>query len=333
MSLENNARADLKAFVKKIPFAVPLFRAGRIFLRSLLKPAFLLVPANKYLYWKPLLRSKTFRAAFFDAAPPNMILFPCAGKEKYLISSSDKIIGREIFIEGNFDFGKFEKALSLLDRNFKRELLIDIGANIGTICIPAIARQIFSRAIAFEPEPFNYSLLVSNIGLNGLDAKIKSYNVALGDVEKEFEFELSKTNYGDHRIRVSKTDGVYNEARRKIIRVSCKPLDSILDDVDPHRALIWMDVQGFEGAVLKGAQRILKNRPPVVVEFWPYGMKRSASYDMFKSSICRSGYQSFFDLGDIDANLPIPVSEENFDKMFHKLNRGGEHMFADLLIV
>ncbi len=46
------------------------------------------------------------------------------------------------------------RAVSLLGRRGLTSL-IDIGANIGTICIPAVKCGLFDRAIAIEPEPLN----------------------------------------------------------------------------------------------------------------------------------------------------------------------------------
>ena len=43
--------------------------------------------------------------------------------------------------------------------NHKKMTLVDVGANIGSISIPALTRNYFSNAILFEPEIRNVTLL------------------------------------------------------------------------------------------------------------------------------------------------------------------------------
>ena len=40
-------------------------------------------------------------------------------------------------------------------------------------------------------------------------------------------------------------------------------------------ALIWVDVQGYEGYVFNGAKKFLSKGIPVVSEIWPYGILRT----------------------------------------------------------
>ena len=77
----------------------------------------------------------------------------CDHKEPFVVDTKDGIIGRVLFETGEFDFGKFETAHRLIcERRGKAPaLLVDIGANIGTICIPAISRGLVQSAIAIEP--------------------------------------------------------------------------------------------------------------------------------------------------------------------------------------
>lgn len=313
----------LRAVARTVPLARPAWRTLKSFIRSVR------TAPGKLAYWAPVAASQRFRSAIFDAAAPNTLMLSAAGGERFLVSSSDRFIGRDTFIHGAFDFDKFERVLSLLDRDFRRELLVDIGANIGTISIPAVKRQLFERAVAIEPEPFNFALLVCNIQMNGLADRITTHNLALGaHAGEELAFELSATNFGDHRIRMTSQGGAKGEALRKVIRVKSEPFDDVLGEVDPARTLVWMDTQGFEGFVLQGAPRALQRRPPLVVEFWPYGMNRSGSYDALRQAIVGAGYAVFHDLGKDAA--PTAVSNESLDALYHRLGQAGE--FTDLLL-
>lgn len=266
--------------------------------------------------------------AVFDAAPAGSLLVSQRGSETYLVSTADRAIARELFVRGQFDLEKLEKAMRLLGPALQPELLLDIGANIGCICIAAVKRGMFQRAYAFEPEASNFNLLSANIHLNGLASRITPRNLALGARDGEqLVFELSKDNHGDHRVSMGAADGRFDEARRERTVVACESLDSQIGG-DLRDCLIWMDTQGFEGYVLQGATRCLKNRPPLVIEFWPYGMQRSGAYAALKRALLQAGYSRFHDL-ELDEGASL-LSEGALDAVWRRL--GVDGAFTDLLI-
>jgi FkbM family methyltransferase len=284
----------------------------------------------RMFHWRLFKNNRNYRRALFDSSPLGSLLLSTTGNETYLVSSNDRVIGRKLFMKGNFEFDKFEAAISLLGKDFQKKLLIDIGSNIGIVCIPAVKRQIFQNAIAVEPEPSNYSLLLSNINLNGLGSQIIAHNFALGAVDgQDAEFELSDVNYGDHRIRSIEDPGRYGEEKRKTIKVRTQTFDSLIGNVRPNETLIWMDTQGYEGFVLAGATKALEKQIPLVIEFWPYGMNRVGSYASLKQSLLRSGYTTFYDLNA--TREPQKLSEEALDAVFNRVGEEGD--YTDLLII
>jgi len=251
-----------------------------------------------------------------------------ASRETFIVITSDDTISRSVYVEGGFEFEKLQKVVSLLGPGFRLDTLIDIGANIGTICIPAVCRGFARSAIAIEPEPRNFSVLTANIWLNGLSEKIRAHNVALGsESDRLLEFELSPDNSGDHRIRVSSESGLYLESSRKIISVRSMRYDDVVGAADRGSQLIWIDTQGYEGVVLQGAAGATSTRVPIVTEFWPYGMKRAASYGLFKQAVLN--YESFFDLSQISPSA-VAVSESSIDALYRKL--GESENVTDLLL-
>ena len=60
--------------------------------------------------------------------------------------------------------------------------MVDVGANIGPICIPAVTRGYVQQAVAVEPNPDNCRLLRVNVALNGLHNKIAVEECALAPV-------------------------------------------------------------------------------------------------------------------------------------------------------
>jgi len=105
--------------------------------------------------------------------------------EKYIVNSNDRVIGISLYINGSYEFDTFLHTLAILENKIKTETLIDIGANIGSICIPAVKRGIFKNCLAIEPEPYNFDLLTKNIFINNLSNKIQTFNVALGQFDNE----------------------------------------------------------------------------------------------------------------------------------------------------
>jgi len=196
-------------------------------------------------------------------------------------------ISHELFLFGAFELQLMEEAMELLRKLSGRPkgkgTIIDIGANNGVTSVGMLVTGQLDRAVAIEPEPINFARLTENVALNQLNDAVLLLNCALSDRKASLTFELSDTNYGDHRVRVSSgptgTREVFNESNRPVITVPADTLDSVLaslpakwtDDV----AVVWIDVQGYEGHVFAGARAILDRGIPVVSEIWPYGIARA----------------------------------------------------------
>jgi FkbM family methyltransferase len=236
--------------------------------------------------------------------------------EKYIVNSSDTVIGRSLYINGHFDFDIFLHALKILENKIKKKTLIDIGANIGSICIPAIKRKIFENCIAIEPEPYNYNLLSKNIFINDVNDKIETLNIALGQFDDEqLKFELSVDNFGDHKIKSnSKEKNFYNEDKRKIITVNTKKLDTIMKRFNPKDTFMWIDTQGYESFVLDGGINTLSKKMPMVIEFWPYGLDRFNSYNLLKKNLIKADYKYCYNLNS--KNYLKNLTESTLDEIY-----------------
>ena len=203
----------------------------------------------------------------------------------YLPLQEDEPITRSLYIKKEYEQDLVTQVLSLLRQLNKCAVkgngtIVDIGANNGVISIGMLVQGEFEKAVAIEPEASNFNLLQKNVKLNGLGDDIACLNYAVSDEKSTLTVELSDTNSGDHRIRIAGTTDeprypdLYNESERKIAVVQSDTLESLLQDCNSI-SLIWVDVQGHEGYVLKGAKKLLSNDIPVVVELWPYGIQRA----------------------------------------------------------
>jgi FkbM family methyltransferase len=142
-------------------------------------------------------------------------------------------------------------------------LFVDCGANLGWFSVIAAARG--ARVVAFEPFPPNAALLRDNISRNGFVNQIEMHERALGAVPGLARLDLSDDNQGDHRLATGPT-------RRRSVEVEVVTVDATLADRAP--AVMKLDTQGSEVAILRGSAAALSAKPMLVLEFWPYGLRR-----------------------------------------------------------
>ena len=200
------------------------------------------------------------------------------------VSSKDWLHGKYLYVRRGFEINTLHETMALLRKEgyldeTGKGIVLDVGANLGMLCIPLVKQGYFRRAIAFEPAPETYRLLAHNISQNNLRERIDCFNYALSSVAGELELELSKDNSGDHRIRYNNKQGAFQEHRRRTIPVTGLTLDQFFaenpdlkkDDVK----VIWLDIQGHEGHFFEGAKRSLRPGMAVISEFWPYAIARS----------------------------------------------------------
>jgi FkbM family methyltransferase len=201
-------------------------------------------------------------------------------------SNMDITIARELFFERSWEFDLITHTTAYLREHGylgsgSGDVMLDIGANVGMICIAMLKHGYFREALAFEPNAENFELLERNIRQNRMSGAIRAYHCGLSDTAGEMLMELSEWNFGDHRIRTSPeaTPGQQNEERRRTVHVPVRTLDEVLAEAGAvageRIGLIWVDVQGHEGHLFRGARRTLMRGMPVISEFWPYGLQRA----------------------------------------------------------
>jgi FkbM family methyltransferase len=265
-----------------------------------------------------------FRKARFQASLGEQeFLLAYRQGEYFLVFTHDKVISKGVYASsrGGFDFQKFERAVKLLGAGFQLDMLVDVGANLGTICIPAVRRGYAGQAIAIEPEPRNYRLLVANILLNDLGAAIKPYQAALGGPDVSYlKLGLSPDSSGNHRISVDSNDNG--------IIVPSTTLDDIAPSLTRDRSLIWIDTEGYEGIILSGARAAVASRVPLVIEFTPQFMRLLNSYGPLKRALLN--YSVYYDLAE-PAPRSVAISEASLEALWQHFS--GPAFQTDLLVM
>lgn len=149
---------------------------------------------------------------------------------------------------------------------------VDVGANIGLTTIPIAARTL-AKCVAIEPDPTNFSHLLTNVRANCPDAEVEFHQVAVMDRNGMADLALSPDNLGDHRVRVAGAPrGVLGEDSWQTTRVECRALDEIVR-LSGKPLAVKIDVQGAEPFVFAGGQGTLSRADMVVVEWSPYWMR------------------------------------------------------------
>ncbi len=164
----------------------------------------------------------------------------------------------------------------------KRGTYIDVGACIGGLAYPFI--DLFNKVVCFEPNPYAFNAIP--------DAEnLEKHNCALGEENGESEIVVpngienphhgSMVRFGENGTWTKKET---MDSQKKVpddptnhigFKTEIKVLDEFnFQDVD----LIKVDVEGYEGKVLRGAKNtILRCEPLIICE-----CKRDDQMDAFE---------------------------------------------------
>jgi FkbM family methyltransferase len=277
---------------------------------------------GKYLRDPGLLARKLRWRRLYEGEPRDITVDSYNGTLTF--DSRDKLIGKYLYVDRAYERRYIESALGVLERDGylpsgerSDGVMLDVGANIGMICIALLRQRRFARALAVEPSPKNLRLLEHNVAQNGLGDKVTIVPCALSSEGGELELELSEYNSGDNRIRHDASSGAWREERREVVRVPVRTLDEVLagEGVEPRDVrLAWVDIQGHEGYFLRGAGATLAGGAPVVSEFWPYGILRSGMSRTEYVDTAGRLFTHFYHVHDGAAEkLPIAQLDALFD--------------------
>jgi FkbM family methyltransferase len=263
------------------------------------------------------------RELFFRSAgrfTPELVA-DCDGM-RFRVPTYDRAVGLMSFASGPPELETMKLAVSILENRrgwggAEGRCFLDVGANIGTATVTALRQAGFAEAICFEPLPDNHRLLLENLAANDLSDRAQTMNVALSDRDGEADFEISPNNSGDGRVRLDGSPGgpdAFGEDARPLLKVRLARLDSVCGEEEgqidlSNVSLTWIDAQGHEGQILAGGKRLLGSSIPVVIELWPYGLKRAGGREAFIEAI-RGNYERLIDLGTHDAAKSTAVELE-----------------------
>jgi len=161
----------------------------------------------------------------------------------------------------------------------KDDVLMDVGANIGTYSI-FLSYLTGCKSFGFEPDISNYSLLKANIELNDVSKLVKIHNLALADKPGEIGFESGKDAISH-----------INVASNNIVK--CTSLDFFCHNNNVFPSIVKVDVEGFESLVFEGFLETLNSfsKPEVMlIELRGHGNKYGYDEKQLFNNLLHLGY-------------------------------------------
>jgi FkbM family methyltransferase len=170
------------------------------------------------------------------------------------------IIGFRAALNGKWD----DTALNVIRKfNSKTTILIDIGANIGTTCIPAASFGY--KVIAYEANPLMASYLLQNIALNPT-IEITTFPFALGSTfNKSTEIFENVGNQGASSLDRNWSPGIQPATMYKTHLTTLDVSLQMITIKKKEKLIIKLDTEGYEIEVLKGAQKTIEKYRPIVL--------------------------------------------------------------------
>lgn len=212
---------------------------------------------------------------------PGAAVYPFVNDLKILTRPGMGYVAHNIYV-GLGDYWEMGFVLHFLR---SADVFVDVGANAGAYTLLA-AGVCQAAAIAIEPVPETYKLLQLNLKLNNLEDKVECMNIGAGDATSRLHFSIDKPDAWNRVV-------IKPEEMAKAIVVDVYPLDQIVEKACP--ALLKIDVEGYDFAVLKGATNILQNPglKAVMVELNKNGRRFGFSETDIHKLLLDAGFQPY----------------------------------------
>lgn len=257
----------------------------------------------------------------------------------------DAIITEQIFVNGSFNGKEIRSLLRWMEHHQRlsedRNVIINIGANIGTTSIP-LAQQTACHVLAIEPIRSNFLLLRENVDQNSLDDRITCVQAAIDVQAGVRRMAVPQSNCGGGIISSAGTAPRFaesNEARERT-EVRADTLRHILEEqrISPHQvAFVWSDTEGSEFRVIETGQELWRAGVPLYVEIFPEAMRMQHGLDRF-IQLANRYFERFVECPDLVADgaearsRPVGELPDLVDRLDRAFRASGLYI-ADVLLL
>lgn len=204
---------------------------------------------------------------------------------KYLVPNLIENVAFELYVDGIYEMETIDYICNFLPTN---GVFIDVGANIGAICIEVAYRRPDVTVYAFEAAPSVFQYLNDNKNSNGLK-NLEVYNLAIherGGESLPFYSPKELNGKGSFAPVFTSTPEMVTTVR----------LDDFIIQNQLRPDFIKIDVEGFEVLILKSMSSFLKENTKceILFEFVDWaemeaGFEAGLAQQFFK----KLGYQLF----------------------------------------
>ena len=144
--------------------------------------------------------------------------------------------------------------------------VLDVGANVGFHAVFFASLLTDRKVLAVEPTSRALARLKRNLQANGVADRVLVQHGAISDQESEIEI---KTILGKEEF--SSMGQIHHPAAQgeavQVENVRAQTLDSLVAEHKLNPGFVKVDVEGFEHAVIRGADQVLaKHRPAIIAE-------------------------------------------------------------------
>jgi FkbM family methyltransferase len=237
-------------------------------------------------------------------------------------------LGRELFRSAYFLYKRhFEGSLQgLVDSRpdlLRHGNILDVGANLGyTAAVLGRAIDPGYQVYAFEPEPYNFSMLQRTANQRPLKGKITAFQCAVGAEEGVIELWRNVRHHADHRV-------ITDHFRLAVpgatgISVPMISIDQFLERNPGPVSFVKIDVQGFEFPVCQGMSRTLEMNAylTIFLEYAPFAL-RDLGFDASElvAFLVGRGFQIYQVLpkGELSSGVPADLADADYvDVLFSR---------------
>ena len=184
-----------------------------------------------------------------------------------------------------YAFGAKAYGGALWSRRIREGMVVyDIGANCGQMSL-MFARLVGGRGrvLSFEPSPTQYDLLLRNVALNQLGARVRPQRLALSSAAGRAQF-LYDEDFPTQGV-LSHVEPSNRPPNPSVIEVETIRIDDVVARADERPPdVLKIDVEGGGAEVLRGARATLATtRPAVYIEL--HGPEEQAGVRDYLQSI------------------------------------------------
>lgn len=219
---------------------------------------------------------------------------------KYKLPNLIENVAFDIFVMGVYEPEYVQYLVKALPPN---GIMFDLGANIGSICIPVAKMRPDVKIVAVEASSNVFKYLKENVQLNNC-SNISLENFALSYVDNEQVAFYSP----DEKFGKGSMSAVYTKKSETVTTVTLDTLKAKygFNKVD----VIKIDVEGYESIVFKGGKQLLSavDAPVVVFEYahWAESLAHNIKPGDAQRELLQRGYRLY---EFSNPGKPVPLDE------------------------